>query len=111
MLYQVLHDHRFGTSAYLIRSPHKPSVDEAVAALDLDCDLDRDDEDIQIVPGTADATIGGDHDPEADPYLSFVRQVASLPTEDDAEYEPEGNDEQVAALYVLIATARELLAD
>lgn len=47
-LYLVEHTHRFGTSTYLVRSGHLPTIDEVVSALDLDFEPEREGEEITI---------------------------------------------------------------
>jgi hypothetical protein len=48
MEYIVLHDHRHGTDSYLVRCDREPTIDEVVAALDLDFEEEREDEGLTI---------------------------------------------------------------
>jgi len=41
-IYLVQHQHRHGTSFYLIRADHLPTEDEAIRAHDIDFEEDRD---------------------------------------------------------------------
>lgn len=40
-LYVVTHEHRFGTSAYIVWANHCPTEQEVVTALDIDFEPDR----------------------------------------------------------------------
>lgn len=47
-LYVAIHEHRHGTSVYLIKSDHEPTEEEVVKFTDMDFEADRDDESLTI---------------------------------------------------------------